>query len=131
MPSYNIVYRDSSYILFRFNDTVGALVERPTAALRYAGSIPARNKYLYGLQVVVPGLAVCDFPMFVNASTVHELFLVQGSVFFFVIENMVCNNLYGFIPVLHSRGIIFDYHPGEAGKSWILNKMCIGKYSHF
>ena len=41
------------------DDTVGALVERPTVALRVAGSISARNKYLYGLQVVVPGLALC------------------------------------------------------------------------
>ena len=30
-----------------------------TAALRVAVSIPACNKYLYDLQVVVPGLAVC------------------------------------------------------------------------
>ena len=35
------------------------MAERLTAALCVAGSIPARNKYLYGLQVVVPGLAVC------------------------------------------------------------------------
>ena len=27
--------------------------------MRVAGSIPALNKYLYNLQVVVPGLAVC------------------------------------------------------------------------
>ena len=30
-----------------------------TAALCVAGTFPACNKYLYGLQVVVPGLAVC------------------------------------------------------------------------
>ena len=39
--------------------TVSALAERSTAALRVAGSIPARNKYVYDLQVDVPGLAVC------------------------------------------------------------------------
>ena len=32
--------------------------ERPTAALRVAGSIPAKIKYLYDL-LVVPDLAVC------------------------------------------------------------------------
>ena len=30
-----------------------------TTALRVVGSIPARNKYWYGLQIVVSGLAVC------------------------------------------------------------------------
>ena len=64
-------------------DTVGAEVNRPTAALRVAGSIPVRNKYLYGLWIAVPGLAVCvcDFSMFVNAPTKQELFL-GGNVFF-------------------------------------------------
>ena len=54
------------------------VVERPTAELRVAGSIPGRNKYLYGLQVVAPGLAVCVcvFSIFVNAPTIQELFLV-------------------------------------------------------
>ena len=45
-------------LLLLFDDTVGIVVERPTAALRVAGSIPTPNKYLYGLQVVVPGMAV-------------------------------------------------------------------------
>ena len=40
------------------DDTVKAMAERSTAALLVAGSIPARKKYLYGLQVDVPGLAV-------------------------------------------------------------------------
>ena len=39
--------------------TDGAVAERSTDALRVVGSIFARNKYLYGLQVVVPSLAVC------------------------------------------------------------------------
>ena len=88
----------------KFDDTVGTVVERPTAALRVAGSISyihtyinsllfhmevgrnyrtppaailtyssrlihiytsnvgsisARNKYVYGLQIVVPGMVVC------------------------------------------------------------------------
>ena len=57
---------------------VGAVAKRWTAVLLVAGSIPARNKYLYGLQVVVPGMAVCvcDVSMFVNAPTIQGLFLV-------------------------------------------------------
>ena len=35
---------------------VGAMAEQSTAALRVVGSIPARNKNVYNLQVVVPGL---------------------------------------------------------------------------
>ena len=63
-------------------DTIGAVLVRPTATLRVADSIPARNKYLYGLHAVVPGLAiyVCDFSMFVNAPTIQELFLYRGFV---------------------------------------------------
>ena len=48
----------------KHNGTIGTVVERPTAALRVASSIP-RNKYLYGLRVIIPGLAV----KFVNATT--------------------------------------------------------------
>ena len=32
-----------------------AVVERLAAALRVTGSIPARNKYVYDLPIVVPG----------------------------------------------------------------------------
>ena len=55
---------------------VGAVVEQPTAALRGTGSIPARNKYLHHLQVVVTGLAVYVFffffSMFVNTPMIQE-----------------------------------------------------------
>ena len=37
----------------------GAVAERASSALRVVGSIPARNKYLYDLYLVAPGLAVC------------------------------------------------------------------------
>ena len=40
--------------------TVGVVSERSTAVLLVAGLIPLRNKYLYGLQVVV---CVCVFSM--------------------------------------------------------------------
>ena len=65
-------------ISFRYSDrddTVGTVVEQPTAALRVAGSIPARNKYLYGLQVVVSRLpvCVCDFSIFVNTGTIPSV----------------------------------------------------------
>ena len=54
------------------------MVEQSTAALRVVGSIPALNKYLYGLQVVVLGLTVCvcDRSMFVKATTIQEKILV-------------------------------------------------------
>ena len=38
-------------------NTVNAVAELLTSALPVAGSIPALNKYLHGLQVVVLGLA--------------------------------------------------------------------------
>ena len=46
------------------------MAEVLTVALRVAGSIPAQNKY--GLQIDVPGRAVCvcDCSMFVNAPTI-------------------------------------------------------------
>ena len=53
---------------------VGAVVECSIAALRVAGTIPARTKYLYDHHLVVLGLAVS---VFVNASTIHELLLVK------------------------------------------------------
>ena len=72
-----------------FYDMVAAVVERSTAELRVAGSIPARYKYLYGLPIVVPGSAVCVyvFSMFVNAPTIQEFkkSLFNVFVLFFVI----------------------------------------------
>ena len=66
---------------YPFDDTVGAVAERLAVALRVAGSIPARNKYLYGLQIIVPGLAVCVCEiMLVNTPTIQEIFLVWGTV---------------------------------------------------
>ena len=47
------------YLVGGFNDTNRAVVEPPTVAQRVAGSIPAWNKYVYGLQVVVLDLMVC------------------------------------------------------------------------
>ena len=43
--------------------TVGAVVVLPTTALRVVGSIPAGNKFLHDLLVVIPGPAgyVRDF----------------------------------------------------------------------
>ena len=65
------------YFHEEFDGTVGTVSERPTVALRVAGSILGRNKNLYRLQVVVPYLAVCvcDF-LSVNAPTIQKLFLV-------------------------------------------------------
>ena len=55
-------------------DLARLLIDRPTDALRVAGSNPTWNIYLNGLQVVVLGLAVFvyDFSMFVNAGSVNK-----------------------------------------------------------
>ena len=46
------------------------------------------DKYLYGLQIVVPGLAVCvcEFSMFVNAPNKQESLLVHGQAIYFFKE---------------------------------------------
>ena len=46
-----------------FEGTVDAMVERLPAKLRVAGSIPGRNKYVYGLKVVLRRLTVCVFQL--------------------------------------------------------------------
>ena len=68
---------------FLIDETVVAVAVRSTAALRVAGWIPARNKYLYGLQVVVLGLAVCvcDF-LFLKAPPIQELYPTFFNIFF-------------------------------------------------
>ena len=71
----NVTNQEYRFFVFSnlfFNFHLIDTVERTTAALCDAGSIPARCKYLYGLQVVVSGLpvCVCGFSMFVNAPTI-------------------------------------------------------------
>lgn len=39
-----------------FDDTLGAVVEESTVALRFGGSIPERSKYFYGLHKDFLGL---------------------------------------------------------------------------
>ena len=50
---------DSQFLLQKQNedDTFGTVDEQWTAVLRVANSIAARNKYLYGLQIV--GIYAC------------------------------------------------------------------------
>ena len=42
-----------------FSGTIGAVAKGLVAALWVAGLIPTRNKYLNGLQINLPGLAIC------------------------------------------------------------------------
>ena len=46
----------SSLSVFQCDDTFGALAKQSTAALQVTGSIPTRNKYFCGLQIVDSGL---------------------------------------------------------------------------
>ena len=73
------------------------MAERLFDALRAAGSIPARNNYIYDLHLVVPGLAVCicEFKCFINVSTIQEKFLQWGSIFLIrKKETALCTRLY-------------------------------------
>lgn len=49
-----------------------------------AGSIPARNEYLYNLQGVVSGLGISVFVefffVFLNVPAIHEKFLVSARI---------------------------------------------------
>ena len=80
-----------------FDDTVGAVVERPTPAQRVTGSIPSRNKYLYGLQSVVPGLTVCvcDFFMFVKRTNDTGIIPRTENLRKFAIEAPIYSNVFG------------------------------------
>ena len=64
------------------------MVERSTAELRVAGSIPARNKYLSGQAV-----CVCGFSTFINASTIQEVLLVWDNVFLRRKETEIINEV--------------------------------------
>ena len=55
--------------------TVREVVERTSAALRVVGSIPVRNKYFYGLHLVVVAVCVCDVSMFVNELMIQHKFV--------------------------------------------------------
>ena len=57
------------------------MVERPTAALGVGGSIPARNKYLYGLQIFVSGsscfsLWLCGISFYLAENILFILFTI-------------------------------------------------------
>ena len=41
-------------------ETTASIYEPINCALRIGDSIPARKQYLHGIQVLVPGLAVCE-----------------------------------------------------------------------
>ena len=92
---YNIYYR-----FFAVGTEIRIWLERSTAALRIAGSIPARNKYLYGLTIVVPGLdvCVCDLSMIKYAPAVPELsgiinYYQVAQCFFFFKRNPQQHNM--------------------------------------
>ena len=53
-----------------------------TTALRVTGSIPTRHKYLYDLQLVVPGVAVCVCDFSVSQRT-HDTGIILRQRFFF------------------------------------------------
>ena len=91
--------------------------KRLTAALRVAGSIPARNYYLCGLQEVVPGLTVCvcDCLLFVNIPTINELFEVWGKCFIkngFFVPNICQEYSQHLSQRSDLAGMIFDLHVG-------------------
>ena len=62
------------------------MVVRPTAVLRVVGSIPARDKYLYDLQIVVLDLAVCvcDFSV-----CTHDTGIIPSVAQFFLKKKKV------------------------------------------
>ena len=76
---------------FFFRSTLMQIVERSTAVSHVVGLYPARNKYLYDLQIVDAGLTVCvcGFSMFVSAPTIQEIFLVCAKFFFLKITHYV------------------------------------------
>ena len=57
------------------NHMIGAVAEKSTAVLPAAGSISARNIYLYGLQMVVSGLGVCAYELNVCKRTYDTRFI--------------------------------------------------------
>ena len=70
------------YFIYYEYSMVDTVADQPTAALRVAGSIPARNKHMYGLHLAVPGLVVCVNmwdKMIINAATTQEILSVEQS----------------------------------------------------
>ena len=61
-------------------DTFGAVIDQSTAVLCVASLIPTRNKYLYDLHVVVPGLAVCVYAFKCLVHT-HDTLGIPSAVF--------------------------------------------------
>ena len=69
--------RSSPKLLHYYDDTISAVAEESTGALRVAGSIPVRNKYLYDLEIVVPGLDVCVCGVYVCKRTHDTGFIAR------------------------------------------------------